>query len=75
VRVTALTSGAKGTVAKITGAIFGEGGDIVGLGFGEVPGSTGTQWEITVKVQDVPHDRLVEVIRPVVIDILDVRET
>ncbi len=74
VRVTASTSGAKGTVARITGAIFGVGGDIVGLGFSEIGGSDGMQWEVTVKVQDVPRDRLVEAIRPVVHAILDVRE-
>jgi acetoin utilization protein AcuB len=76
VRVTVSTSGAKGTVARTTSAIFGVGGDIVGLGVNEVKGAAaGTQWHITLKVQDVPRDRLVEAVRPVVNEILDVRET
>ncbi len=74
VRVIVSTSGAKGTVAKITEAIFGAGGDIVGLGFSEVADATGMHWEMTFKVQDVPQDKLVEAIRPVVYEILDVRE-
>jgi acetoin utilization protein AcuB len=75
VRVTAYTPGVKGTVAKIAGAVFGVGGDIVGLGFSEVAEAREPQWEMTIKVQDVPRDRLVEALRPVVRDILDVRET
>ncbi len=75
VRVTASTSGAKGTLAKITNAIFGVGGDIVGLGFSEATDTTGMHWEITFKVQGVPQDKLVGAIRPVVHEILDVRES
>lgn len=74
VRVTASTSGIKGTLAKITNSIFSAGGDIVGLGFSEVTDTSEMHWEITFKVQDVPRDKLVEAIRPVVLDILDVRE-
>jgi len=72
VRVTALISGAKGTLAKITNAIFGAGGNI--LAFSQSMDATGTRWQVTFKVQDVPRDQLVETIRPVVEDILDVRE-
>jgi acetoin utilization protein AcuB len=75
VRITVLTSSAKGTVAKIAAAIFGAGGDIVGLALDELMATTGTQSEITFKVQDVPQAKLEEAIRPVVQDILDVRET
>jgi len=75
VRITVATSGAKGTVAKLTGAIFAAGGDIVGLGFSEVMDSGGMQYVITFKVQDVPREKLVEAIRPMVQEILDVRET
>jgi acetoin utilization protein AcuB len=74
VRVTVSTSGVKGTMAKISSAIFGAGGDIVGLGVSEVTDAAGTQWHITLKVQDVPRDKLVEAVRPVVREILDVRE-
>jgi len=72
VRVTALVPGAKGTLAKITNAIFGAGGNI--LAFSQSMDATGTRWQVTFKVQDVPRDQLVETIRPVVEDILDVRE-
>jgi len=72
VRVTALISDAKGTLANITNAIFGAGGNI--LAFSQSMDATGTRWQVTFKVQDVPRDQLVEVIRPVVENILDVRE-
>jgi acetoin utilization protein AcuB len=74
VRISASTPGVKGTLARITNAIFAVGGDIVGMGFSEVTSSAGMQWEITFKVQDVPLDRLVEAVQPVVNEILDVRE-
>jgi acetoin utilization protein AcuB len=75
VRISAYTSGAKGTVAKITNAVFSQGGNIVGLGFKEVQGKPEKEWEITFKVQDVEKEKLVEAVRPVVLDLLDVRET
>jgi len=75
VRITVATSGAKGTLAEITSAIFGAGGDIVGLGFSEIPGSAEGNWANTFKVQGVAKDELVEVMRPHVREILDVRET
>jgi acetoin utilization protein AcuB len=74
VRITAFTSGAKGTVARITNAIYGLGGDIVGLGFNEVTHLPDIGWQITLKVQDVPLATLVEVIKPLVIKIIDARE-
>jgi acetoin utilization protein AcuB len=73
VRVTALIPGVKGTLAKITNAIFGAGGNI--LGFSQSRDATGTRWQVTVKVQDVAKDKLVEVLRPVVQEIVDVRES
>jgi acetoin utilization protein AcuB len=72
VRVTALISGVKGTLAKITNAVFGAGGNI--LAFSQSMDATGTRWQVTFKVQDVPRNQLVEAIRPVVENILDVRE-
>lgn len=74
IRVTVSLPTAKGTLAKITNAIFNAGGDIWGLGLGEVSGPNGDQWELMLKVQDVPKDKLVEALRPVVNEILDVRE-
>ena len=72
VRVTALIPSAKGTLAKITSAIFGVGGDIVA--FGQSMDASGTRWEVTLKVQDVSRDKLIEAIKPAVDRILDVRE-
>jgi acetoin utilization protein AcuB len=72
VRVAALIPSAKGTLAKITNAIFGAGGDIIA--FGTSRDASGTRWEVTLKVQDVGRDKLVEAIRPVVESILDARE-
>lgn len=69
VRVTATTSAAKGTVARIAQAIFAVGGDIVGMAYSD----TGDTWKLALKVQDVPRDKLVEAIRPTVISIDDVR--
>jgi len=72
VRVTALIASAKGTLAKITNAIFNAGGDIVA--FSQSRDATQTRWEVTFKVEDVSKDELVEALKPVVQVILDVRE-
>jgi acetoin utilization protein AcuB len=75
VRITVAVTGAKGKLAQIAGAVFGVGGDIVGLGLSEVAGSGGQRWQIMLKVQDASRDRLVAVMQPLVDEILDVRET
>lgn len=75
VRIWAHTPDAKGTVAKITSAIASVSGNIVGLGFNEIRDVKGSRWEITLKVQDVTKDKLVEAIKPFVIDVKDVRES
>lgn len=72
VRVTALIPSAKGTLAKITNAIFGVGGDI--MAFSQSMDASGTRWEVTLKVQDVSRDTLIQALQPVVEKILDVRE-
>ncbi len=74
IRISVAIPDAKGTVANISQAIFAIGGNIVGLGLGDPTPATGGQWEITFKVQDVTRDKLVGAIRPVVSQILDVRE-
>jgi len=73
VRVTVSVPEAKGTLARVTNAVFDANGDIVGLGISEVSGSSGTQWEIMLKVQYVSQNKLVEALRPVVEEIVDVR--
>lgn len=74
VRITVTSPGGKGTVARISNAIFGAGGNIVGLGINESSENGETEWEITFKVQEIPKESLVEIVRPVVKGILDVRE-
>ncbi len=72
-RIWATTEDKKGTVARITAAVAQVGGDIVGLGFHEVSDAKGARWEVTLKVQDVPQDTLVEAFKSQVTEILDVR--
>ncbi len=74
IRITASSSGAKGTVAKIAGAIFAAGGNIVGLGFSKLKGGAASRWAVMVKVEDLSRDRLVAAVTPTVDAILDVRE-
>ena len=75
VRIWATTADRKGTIAEITSAITAVSGDIVGLGFREVADAKGARWEITIKVQDVPKDKLVAALKPHVLEILDARES
>jgi acetoin utilization protein AcuB len=74
VRLTAVVPNIKGLLARVTQAVYAIGGNIVGLGLGEVAGKTGMVWEITLKVQDVTNQALVEALKPVVDEIVDVRE-
>jgi len=75
VRLTVAVSGVKGTLAKITEAIFNAGGNIVGLGLNEGVRSGETHWEIMFKVQDAAKEKVYEAVRPVVIEVLDSRES
>ena len=75
VRITVSTHGTRGVLAEITSAISEAGGNIVGLGFSEVEHPAGGDtWVNTFKVQGVAKDRLVEVMKPHVLSIMDVRE-
>ncbi len=71
VRLTAAVLGEKGTFARISAAIAAAGGDIVGFGAYE----DRAEWRLTFKVQGVAMGKLVEVVKPVVREIIDVRET
>ncbi len=73
-RLTVKATGTKGTLAKIANAIFDVGGNIVGLGVSEIKDVRANQWEIMLKIQDVHKDILVQVVEPVVNEIIDVRE-
>lgn len=74
VRLTAVVPNIKGLLARVTQAVYAIGGNIVGLGLGEVAGKAGNVWEITLKVQDVSSEQLVAALKPVVDEIVDVRQ-
>ncbi len=61
-----------GTLAKITGAISAQGGKIGA--FGETLGAPGTR-TVTLKVQELEREALLEAIQPFVLEIEDVRES
>jgi len=72
VRLTMLVADVKGTLSKITAAIAQQGGNIVSLGtfLGEDP----TNLTVTIKVNDVPKDTLVNALKPFIVGLLDARE-
>jgi len=72
VRGTGAIPRVKGAVAKFTGAIAELGGSIVAMGEADEPGE---EVSITMKIEDVPQDRLVEALKPLVLRIKDVRES
>lgn len=74
VRVAVAVPAIKGVLSRITTAIFEAGGNIVGIGMKGILGSYGDTAEVVLKVQDVDRDKLVEVLKPVVNEILDIRE-
>jgi acetoin utilization protein AcuB len=74
VRVSASISGTKGTFSKVSGAISQAGGNIVGLGFDEISPAPDENWEMTMKVQDLPKAKVLAALKPVVREILDARK-
>jgi len=73
VRLTVSMHKDPGGLACLAQAIFQAGGNIISVGsfYGE---SSDTN-EITVKVDGIPMDKLVELVKPCVVKIVDVRET
>jgi uncharacterized protein with ACT and thioredoxin-like domain len=63
---------AKGVLADVTSAIAGLGGNIISLGtfYGEDPNTA----QITVKVEGVGKEDLLEMLETIAVEILDVRE-
>ena len=62
----------KGSMAKITSTITNAGGLIVA--FDTFLGDDPSNWGATIKVSDITTDKLLEVIKPLVVEIVDVRE-
>ena len=72
VRLTVLAPYFKGSMAQISSAITEQGGLIHALN--TFKGEDESSWGCVLKVADVSRDQLVQVIQPLVIKILDVRE-
>jgi len=74
-RVMATVEGGKGTFAKVVNAIAAAGGDIVGMGCVEMKDAGVMRWQLTLKVQDLTKRKMETAIKPVVLEIQDIRET
>lgn len=72
IRLTVLAPYVKGSMAKITSTITNAGGLIVA--FDTFLGDDPSNWGATIKVSDITTDKLLEVIKPLVVEIVDVRE-
>jgi acetoin utilization protein AcuB len=72
VRLTAIAPYIKGTMAQITSAVTAKGGLI--HAFNAFKGEDDRTWGCVLKVADISKDDLVDVVRPLVVKILDVRE-
>ena len=72
IRLTVLAPYVKGSMAKITSAITNVGGLIVA--FDTFLGEDPSNWGATLKVSDISKDNLLEVVKPLVVEIVDVRE-
>jgi acetoin utilization protein AcuB len=71
-RLTVLAPYFKGSLAQISAAITDRGGLILALNtfLGEDP----TNWGCHLKVTDISRDELLEVVKPLVVEIVDVRD-
>jgi acetoin utilization protein AcuB len=72
-RLTIETKDAPGAFAKISQAIFEAGGNIIALG--TFMGKTSDVSEVMVKVDGVDKEKLLKVVKPYILSVVDVRET
>jgi len=72
VRITALISEEPGQLARVTAAIAEKGGNIISIG--TFPGEDVTTGYLLLKVEGVPQKELQNSIRPLVKELIDVRE-
>lgn len=72
VRLTLLAPYFKGSLAQISSAVTERGGMI--LAFNIFKGEDPSNWGCAMKVVDITKDELVEVVKPLSVEILDVRE-
>ncbi len=66
------TTDAPGTFAKISQAIFDAGGNIIALG--TFMGKTSEVSEIMIKANNIDKDKLLAVVKPYILSVLDIRE-
>ncbi len=72
IRLSVLLPEAPGELARLTQIIFNAGGNIISLG--TFYGESSETGEVTVKVEGIAKDKLVELVTPCVKKIVDVRE-
>jgi acetoin utilization protein AcuB len=72
IRVTALAPYVKGNLAEISTAVADVGGLILSLNVFE--GTDASNWTCTFKASEVSEEELLEAIKPLVVEVLDVRE-
>ncbi len=72
IRLSVLLPKTPGELARLTQTIFNAGGNIISVG--SFYGESSDTGEVTVKVEGVPKDKLVELVAPCVKKIVDVRE-
>ena len=73
VRVTMLVPEVPGELARITSAVASNGGNIIALT--QYQGTDSTNRQVMIKVTGLAKDKLLEVLKPVVISVEDVRES
>jgi acetoin utilization protein AcuB len=72
IRLTLLAPYVKGSMAAITSAVTEAGGLI--LAFDTFLGEDPSNWGCTLKVAEISEEALLEAVRPLVVEIVDVRE-
>ena len=72
IRLSVLAPYVKGSMAEITSEISKNGGLI--LAFNTFLGEDPTNWGAHLKVTDISLEKLLEVVQPLVVEVLDVRE-
>jgi acetoin utilization protein AcuB len=72
IRIEAIVPDVRGELAKLSGAVAGVGGNI--LAFGSLPGDEPTTVLVTIKIDGVAREKLLETIKPFVERVVDVRE-
>ena len=73
VRITAVLPNQRGELAKVSEAITKAGGNIIALG--TFLAEDATQGRLTVKVEGLSKEKVVEALRPLAVRIEDIRET